>query len=440
MNRKKTAFEIVERLSNNGFEAFIAGGAARDLLLNIEPSDYDIVTDAMEEDLKKIFKDKKLAFVGVSFRICIIEGVEVAGYQGESSTGKKLSVYDDLKRRDLTINAMAYNPLNNSVIDEYCGLKDLENRIIRFNGSAKDRINDDPVRIVRACRFLAKFQGSFDKDSLNAARENAHLLDNCAPERLRLELLKAMETEKPALFFNSLHETGALKFISPSFERCFGLDGGPKHDETVDIHINLAGDSIKKRNPLLRLAAFYHDHGKPDSMKIEDSGLVSYKNHENIGAEIVGDELRHLKFSNDEIKYVSSLVKMHMSSINSDTSPKTVRKLLKDFTDNNIHWKDWLRIKIADRSANLKKKPYRPDEIRKIVMKINQEINNKKIKRCFKTGDLKITGNDIIENLKTKEGDQIGRYLKSALDYVVEHPEENDRERLIKFIKTIEKQ
>lgn len=443
-NEEKKANNILKKLYNNGFEAYIAGGAARDILLGKKPSDFDIVTNASYGKLKNIFAKNKISVVGLSFKVCIIDGIEVATYRKTESRGTiseaTYTIYDDLKRRDLTINAMAINPISGKFIDICGGKNDLRDRIIRFNGSAKERIIEDPCRILRACRFLSKIEGRFSDDTLYNLKKHNDLAHKIAPERIRLELLKAMVESKPSIFFDALNEIDLLNFISPGFKLCYQLDGGSYHNETVDTHIKIAGDSVTKKKPLLRLATFYHDHGKPYSSSFKEDGSISFLKHELIGADVVEKELRKLKFSIKEVSYIRDLVKYHLRSIDEKTKSKTVRKFLRELKDHNICWKDWLIIKIADRKGNLKKANFTKDEIKTIVLKIYNEICSKSKPRAFHVKDLNIKGRDVIDLLKIKQGPTIGIIMEKTLEYVLDDPSKNKYDKLVKFVLNLKKQ
>lgn len=439
-NEEKKANSILEILNDNGFEAYIVGGAARDILLGKKPSDYDIVTNATYDELVVLFESHKISVVGSSFEVCLIEGIEVATFRKDISQNQEDipgTIYDDLKKRDLTINAMAINTYNGDFIDISGGKSDLHDKIIRFNGSAKDRILEDPCRIIRACRFLAKIEGQFSRDTFANLKKYSKLAHKIAPERIRLEILKAMEERKPSLFFDALYEIELLDHISPGFNCCYKLDGGPYHDETVDTHIKIAGDYITKKNPLLRLTAFYHDHGKPYTFSHKDDGSVSFLKHEIIGADIVESELEKLKFSLKEISYVRDLVKFHMRSIDENTKNRSVRKFLRDLKDHKVSWKDWLRLKIADRKANLKKPDFTKSEIKIIVSKIYNEISSKSHPRAFSIKDLKINGKDVMEIFKINGGPFVGEIMDKTLEYVLDDPSKNEYEILRKFIQDL---
>ena len=446
MSQEQKATAIIRHLCEQGWEAYIAGGAARDILYGETPDDYDVVTSAPYKVIKNLFEDRKVSIVGTSFKVCIIDGIEVATYRKNAHFGhidnncpveKAETIQDDLASRDLTINAMAFCPYNGDIVDEYSGRKDLKNRIIKFTGNPEDRIDEDPCRIIRACRFLAKIEGRFDPETFIKLKSNRRLVkEKVAPERIRLEIMKALQYLKPSLFFDALHDIGALEYISPGFEACYGYDGGHYHGETIDEHIKMVGDFLPAKRPLLRLAGFFHDHGKPPAAGYKN-GNVSFIGHASIGAEIVEKELKALKFSIRETACVKALTKHHMREITNQTKPKTVRKMLKALNDDNIPWKDWLRLKIADTKGNLKKKNIDRKQVRDIVLKIYHELHPPSNSAVLCTKDLVINGDDVMETLNIKAGPEVGEILKKTLDYVLDNPARNTHKELVRFIKQL---
>ncbi len=438
MLQEKKAYEIVSRLCQAGFEAYIAGGAARDILRGKRPNDYDVVTNASYETVKELFKSSKISVVGVSFKVCIVEGIEVATYRKthwenvgtdgsaapqEAETAETLE--EDLARRDLTINAMAFCPYNGDVVDLYGGQNDLKNRVIRFTGSPDKRIEEDPCRLLRACRFKALLEASFSSETVDAMKRNRHLANSIAPERIRLELMKALSVRKPSIFFFALYDIGLLGIVSPGFETCFGHDGGKYHGETIDEHVKITGDFLPVKKPLLRLAGYFHDHGKPvTAEKKEDT--VSFIGHDKKGAELVSTELEALRFSVRDNHYVTSLIKHHMRSVTESDKPKTVRRLLKKLADDNVNWKDWLLLKLADTRANLKKEPKSRKEIKGMVLKIYRELNPPSGNAVLSIKDLAISGADVMHLTNSKQGPEIGRILKLLLEAVLDDPSKNN--------------
>jgi len=431
--------KIIKTLCDNGYNAHIVGGAVRDILLGENPKDIDIVTNAIPEQIISLFPENKIDLVGANFQVVMIDGIEVATYRFDCYDGFNLAetvvastINEDLSRRDLTINSLAMCPVSGDIIDLFGGINDLKNRIIKFTGNPNDRIKEDPCRILRACRFLAKIDGELDEETEFALLENRHLVKNIAPERIRIEIMKLMNCKNPSLFFEIASDIGILELILPNLDFCLGFDGGPHHEESVFQHCMIAGDSISNKFPLLKLAGYLHDIGKYQSSAYDEEGFITFHGHEKIGSEIVEQELKALKFSNDEIEYIKNLVEFHMRSLK-DISPRSMRRLISKMYEKNISHKDFLRLKIADRKANLKKEPFTFQEIKHMV-KLFQIEFNAEIPNAFSIKDLTIDGNDVIQIFAIKQGPIVGNILKDIFEMVLDDPELNEREMLLVIV------
>lgn len=426
-DQKHDIIKLIKTLNENGFEAYVAGGAVRDFISGGTISDYDIVTRARPEKILEIFRKKKAYIAGKAFRVCYIGSVEIATYRDKNGYFSD-SLREDLKRRDLTINSMAMNLETGKIIDYYGGKKDLKKRIIRFTENPEKRIQEDPLRIIRACRFLAKYQGTFSEATFSAIQKNNTLIKTIAPERIKTELIKAMMVKTPGIFFNALYDSGILRYFLPSLHHLVGLDGGPHHDETVFEHVMLAGNAIQPGKPLLRLTAFLHDTGKKEAFKIME-GKPVFHGHEK-KTDALENDLKRLKFSNRERDFILNLVHVHMRPLDRDTSPKSVRKLLADLSVKNLSWYDFLHLRIADRKGNLKKKPYSFSELKIKIRKIKDEVE-KTENPAFSIRDLEITGSDLIREFNFAESPVIGNILMYLFNMILEDPELNKRERLL---------
>lgn len=434
------AFELIQKLCSKGCNAYITGGAVRDLFSGDDPNDWDIVTEATSEQLDLIFKDHKINHIGKSFEVTIVDGIEIAGYRkdiyfGLSDKNSKIepaeTLIEDLSRRDLTINSMAFCPYTNELIDPYNGKKDLENKIIKFTGNPEQRIYEDPCRIIRACRFIAKIEGNFEDQTYISLLQNRLLSKQVAPERIRKEILKTLIYKKPSIFFKNMMNIDILGFVLPSLHCCFGLDGGQYHNEDVFTHSMLTGDYLSNKKPLLRLAGYLHDVGKFPKKESKEN-KITFIEHEKTSEDLIIKDLTSLKFSTKEIHYISKLAKHHMRSIG-NSSPKAIRRLLKVFLEDNINWKDWLQLKIADRKANLKKENYTKKEIKKFVLLIHKELN-KTESSAFSVKNLAVNGNDIMNILNIKPGKKVGKILNYLLELVLDNPELNNKSDLINVI------
>lgn len=431
--------ELIQMLHEHDFEAFFVGGAVRDMLRRVKPDDTDIVTKAKPEEIEELFSGRNVKTFGKSFKVVEVDGVEIATYRKDRYEGlddKKVvieyanTIEEDLKRRDFTINAMAFDPFTGGLIDIHNGAKDLKDKIIRFVGNPYDRIHEDPNRIIRACRMKCLIDGEFDPTTKLALQERSYYVEGYVDyERIRLETLKAMKYRNPSKFFESLNEIGALRYIFPSLSRCVDHKGGHHHAEDVFTHSMICGDSISRRFPLLRLAGYLHDVGKPEVAFIDknDYHKLKFFGHHDAGAQLLLDELMTLRFSTEEIEYICKMVRMHMKNHN---SPKQIRRLLASCNRSRINYKDYLRIRFADRKANLKKGPHTITSIKEVLKDFQTEIARKPPN---KYSELAINGNDVME-LGFKQGPVIGKVLKFLFEKVMDDPDLNIKEKLIALV------
>jgi len=442
--------KIVNKLHILGYEAYFVGGAVRDALMGKIPKDYDIVTNARPTLIKSIFSKEKISEVGANFKVMIINGIEVATYRkdkyfGLSDKNVEISYADtleeDLSRRDFTINAMAVDPnstvglledgklsIIDGLTDPFNGQEDIKLRTIRFVGNAEERIYEDPCRILRALRFCCLFDGFYNiaPETYKALRKYSHLVKLIPKERIRLEIMKVMEYNNPSLFFSLLKEFNLLDYIFPSLDAGWYHFDDKHHNETVFLHNMICGNSISKRKPLLRLAGFLHDTGKPEAYN-----GTNYAKHDKIGAEIVRAELEALTFSTEEIDYICSLIDIHMVSIN--VKQKSARKLFIRLKENKLTWKDLMQLRFADSKANLKKDNINRADIKKMVLNIHKEL---KRKPAFAIKDICVDGHDVMNWLRVPAGPIIGKVLKYCFNAVTENPENNNRPYLLFLIRT----
>jgi len=426
-----TENRIIRRLCDHGHKTYIIGGFVRDELLGHAPKDIDIVTSATPDEILELFRDRNCNKVGQTFAVVIVDGFDVATFRtevynvpGKPEVTTTRDIVEDLKRRDFTFNTLALCPRSGDILDLHGGREDLANRVVRFVGNPKRRIDQDPVRIIRACRFKAKIDGEFHPTTLKALRDNVHLLRKVDAERIRLEILQGLKIRKASKFFLALDEIGALPFIFPSLQATVGFGGGDHHDETVFQHVCDAVDFIHPKHTLLRLAALLHDVGKPNSW-----ADGQFLNHENIGAAIAKKELAKLRFSTDEIEAVTGLIKVHMNFVNGLTGRAT-RRLIKRLADNRVSLNDFIRLKVSDRVAN-RAKPNQPfSNLVKLVrsLRINLSVPTN-------TNQLAINGNDIQRILNIGPSKQVGVVKDALLEFVLENGEEfNTIEALTQFV------
>jgi tRNA nucleotidyltransferase (CCA-adding enzyme) len=430
--------EIIQRICECGWSAYLTGGAVRDEFIDADPSDFDIVTDALPEELERIFPDRNVKTAGASFLVTLIDGVDVATYRSDRNFGAGRfncvtkaceTLEQDLGRRDFTFNAFAVCPYTGDIIDPYNGRQDLKDKRVRFVGDPRQRIYEDPLRMIRAARFACLIGGRITPRSFEGIRESRHMVKEISPERVRMELLKVMKYKTPSRFFDALHYTGLLEILFPEMERCYGYTGGKYHGETVDVHLKLTGNQLSPNDPLLRLVGYFHDIGKPIVYDGEN-----FIEHEKVGANMIAEMLASYKFTNDEIDRAYGLVKLHMRSLSGLKSGKSVRKLLKTLGEYKINFKDWFKLRVADKKSNLASRNfYSRERIKEMALAVYKESHQTRSGE-FKVTDLNINGIDIMELYGIEPCKRVGEILNWLLDLVIEDPSFNERSSLIALL------
>lgn len=435
-------------LQKAGHEAFIIGGAVRDRLLGLEVKDEDIVTSAYPSQILKLFAGHKVSEVGKAFGVVLVDGHEVATYRQDRYAGfddKAVTItfaytlFEDASRRDLTINTIALDPSTGEIIDHFNGHQDLENRIIRFVGNPGERIKEDPNRILRACRIAAKIGGTLDPETAIAMKACAGFVKQyVAPERISKEIMAAMKVKNASTFFYLLHQIGCLKDIFPSLESCFGHDHGHHHREDVFSHQMMAGDHVSIRHPIVKLATYLHDVGKPASF--DPVGRTFY-DHEKIGASLLAAELSLLRFSNEEVRQVVNLVRHHMLIHFDHPTPKSVRRMLKKFYEDSVTFRDLLRIWDADLMGSLNHATdHQVNRFRTLLASyrvISPELHRKDPVRSLSA--LKMDGTDVCRIAGIKPSRQVGEILNYLLEVVLDNPDMNNKQDLSSLIRKLAK-
>jgi len=281
--------------------------------------------------------------------------------------------------------------------------------------------------MLRAFRFAAKIGGSIEEKSLGAIIENRNLFLTIPPERIRLEIIKALKYKYLILFFKGLYSCDLLKYIFPSLDMCSDIGGGERHGEMVMDHCLKAMDSVNNKYILIRLAALLHDVGKAQTARIGEDGITHFYGHEHIGADIVNRELYNLRFPLDDIQFICELIENHMFYFEDITKDSTYKRFMNKLEYCNI--RDLIRLRIADRSGNLAKA-----NLPKITHKLKETIRRiRKIEQsedCMKLSDLAINGRDLIA-LGFVPGPTFKVVLNHCLELVIENPEMNKKDILI---------
>lgn len=424
---------IIKRLIMNGYDAYAVGGCVRDSILGRMPDDWDITTSAKPKEVKELFDrtiDTGIAHGTVTVMIDH-EGFEVTTYRidGEYEDSRHpksveftSDLIEDLKRRDFTVNAMAYNDVI-GIVDAFHGVDDLNNKIIRCVGNAEDRFNEDALRIVRAIRFSAQLGFQIEKNTIQAIQKLAGNLVNISMERIQVELVKLMvsnHTDRLKLAY----ETGVTKVILPEFDKLMLCDQkNPHHLYNVGEH-TLKAISHIENNKALRLAVLFHDIAKPDTKTSDEFGIDHFYGHPELGVEMTRQILKRLRFDNDTLNKVCNLVKYHdMDIVN---NKKAVRRAINKVGEDNFI--ELLKVKRADVLAQSDYMQEEKLENIHLVEELYYEIM--KDKECISLKTLAVTGNDLINN-GIKPGKQIGMILNDLLAEVIDNPERNNYDYLI---------
>ena len=439
----KEVKNIIEALESAGFEAYAVGGCVRDFVLSnvkglsIEPSDWDITTNAKPEEIQKIFKksvyenDFGTVAINTESKNETLKIIEITPYRIEGKYtdkrhpdkvewGKTLA--EDLSRRDFTINAIAYD--GKKFIDFFDGQKDIKNKLIRTVGNPDKRFNEDALRLLRAIRFAVQLNFAIEPETAKAIKKNANDLVAISKERIRDELIKIIMTENAKPGIEMLREFGLLKHILPEVEEGFAVGQNKHHIYTVWEHNLLALDWAVKHNYKLenRLASLLHDVGKPKTKR--GDGLDStFYNHEVVGAKMTAKILERLKFPKKFIEKVVLLVRYHLFYYNvEEVSESSVRRLVKNVGPENMD--DLLEVRIADRKGSgvPKAEPYKLRHLRAIIEKVSRDPISVKM--------LKINGDDLMAMLKVDPGPKIGFILNILLDEILDDPEKNGKKYL----------
>ena len=425
---------IINRLKENGYEAYAVGGCVRDSVLGRIPDDWDITTSATPNETKALFP--RTFDTGIEHGTITVlvekESFEVTTYrvdgEYEDSRHPKEVVFtrslrEDLLRRDFTINAMAYNE-EEGLVDIFGGMKDLEQKMIRCVGNAQERFGEDALRILRAVRFAAQLGFEIEPDTMEGIRKLAPTLANISAERIQVELIKMLVSPNPGLL-KLAYELGITKIILPEFDEMMHTEQEtPHHMYSVGVHTLKAIEQVRA-DKVLRFTMLLHDVAKPQMKTMDASGVAHFKMHDIKGAEIAKKILKRLKFDNDTLGKVTKLIQYH--DYRMPAQPKNVRKAICKIGEELFPY--YLEVRKADTMAQ--SDYLREEKLQNIVQieRCYQEVLAKK--ECVSLKTLAITGSDLIAD-GMQPGKQIGAVLQALLELVLEYPEYNEKEALLR--------
>jgi len=456
--------DISEKLQESGFHAYLVGGSIRDILLEKQPDDFDIATNAYPEEIMKVFPKSiptgaKFGTItviaedenGEKFEVQITTYRSEADYIGGRWPSKvefSREIEDDLSRRDFTINALALNlqrfdeknvEVQEMIIDLFGGLNDLKNKRIRAVRDPLERFSEDGLRSVRACRLASQLNFSIEPKTFNAIKQTLHITKMVSVERFRDELMKIlMKSSKPSKGLLLLKESGILQIFVPELLEGVGITQPKFHADDVFTHLLKTVDAAEDD---IKLAALFHDIAKPRTMTQDDKGVHFY-GHDVKSADMTREIMKRLKFSNSEIEKAANLVRWHMFYYPS----ADWRKAEEDKKTADLGWTDaairrfiqnvggedavddLMKLRLADAAGN-PKSDFNAKELDALANRI-AEVRAKEM--ALKITDLDITGHDLKDNFNI-EGKELGDVLKYLLDKVIDEPALNKKIDLLRI-------
>lgn len=433
--------KIIGVLQEAGFEAYAVGGCIRDSLLGRTPNDWDITTSAKPMEVKALFSHT--IDTGIQHGTVTIlldrEGFEVTTYRidGEYEDGRHPkevsftgSLEEDLKRRDFTINALAYNETA-GLIDIFEGQKDLKDGIIRCVGNAEERFTEDALRMLRAIRFSAQLGYRIEENTLAAIHKLAGNLEKISAERIQTELLKLMVSPHPD-YLRTAYECGVTKVFFPEFDLAMETpQNHPHHCYNVGEHILHSLIEVPA-DKVLRLTMLLHDIAKPQCLSVDEKGITHFHGHEEMGAEMSRVILRRLRMDNDTTDKVCRLVRFHDYGNGVAPDRRIVRRAVNKIGEDLFD--DFILVKKADLLAQ--SMYLREEKLSNLAEWDACYREIREAEECVSLRTLAVNGRDLIA-AGLQPGRELGNILKQLLDEVLETPEKNEKDYLVSRAKEL---
>ena len=439
-NFSEIEIEILRKLNEYG-KGYIVGGAIRDILLGLKPKDIDFTTNLPYETLKDLFSEYNPKETGKAFGVLRIRvndtEYEIAKFREdnyEEKDGLKIvpeenkvdfveDIKEDLARRDFSINAMAYNEVD-GIVDLYNGQKDIENKIINFVGNAEERIIEDPLRILRAFRFMSRLGFSLSEDTIEAIKKQKNLLTSIPEERITMEFSKLLLGENVKNALTAMKDTGVLELIISEFKATYDFNQyNPHHNLDLFNHII----SVVSKVPAdleLRYTALLHDIAKPLVQTFDENGVAHYKTHEIVGADMARDILTRLKLPVKLIETVEDIIKKHMV-LYRDVTDKKFNKLLSEMGYDNL-----LRLIEHCNADNSSKN----NEVVNPENDLHERLKRAVEKQMQVTvNDLALNGKDLID--MGFKGTEIGKIKGELLDKYLSEEIPNEKEAMLAYVR-----
>lgn len=435
--------ELCRIIERGGFHAWLVGGSLRDLLLERKPKDWDLATSATPQQVIRLFKHVvptgiqhgtvTVLFRGESYELTTLRGE--GGYSDSRRPDSVEFIQDieqDLARRDFTLNALAYDPLTDRLIDPFSGLEDMQKGLLRTVGRAEERFAEDGLRVLRAARFVATLELSIESETRAAIPSALAAFRRVSPERVRDEWLRTLIAREPSRGFELMRETGILDVTSPELAEQAGCAQNRFHAYDVWTHSMKCMDACD-RGPVHRLAGLLHDLGKPRTRALSDkTSDYTFYNHEVVGARMADVWLKRYRFSNEQREQVVHLVRHHLVCYSDDWSDGAVRRFVRRVGLEQVG--DLLQLARADALAKGREVGAELEALERLRARIEQARDQG---AAFGLKDLAVDGRDVMGRLGIAPGPVIGKVLEELLQRVLDRPELNQREALLHAIDEI---
>lgn len=429
---------IIQTLMAHGYEAYIVGGCVRDSVLGRTPQDWDITTSATPEQTKALFRrtiDTGIEHGTVTIMMDHV-GYEVTTYRvdGKYEDHRRpkevtftASLLEDLKRRDFTINAMAYNE-QEGLVDIFGGAEDLRRGIIRCVGVPQERFDEDALRILRAVRFAAQLDFEIEAKTRQAIREKAEFLRDISAERIQVELTKLITSDHPERIIDA-YELGITAIVLPEFDTMMETPQHTVyHKYDVGRHTVAVMQNIDA-TPVLRWAALLHDSAKPECRTTDEQGVDHFYGHPKTGKAIARRVLRRMKLDNDTIQRVERLVEWHDFGLDGTVTKKTLRRALNRMGPDLFD--DYAKLRRADMLGQSDYMQEKKQQDYQHLLEMYREI--REAQECLLIKDLKLDGKDLIA-MGVQPGPDMGKILNDLLQQVLEEPQLNTKEKLKELV------
>ncbi|MEY4578390.1 MAG: hypothetical protein RL701_3093 [Pseudomonadota bacterium] len=438
----ESVLALCRRIREGGFRAWVVGGSLRDTLRGQSPQDWDLATSALPQDLMRLFR--RVVPTGIEHGTVTVlwddQSYEITTLRGEGAYSDSRrpdqvffvkDVDDDLARRDFTVNALAYDPLEDRLIDPFGGIADLEAKRLRTVGRAEERFGEDGLRVLRAARFVATLGFSLDPATQAAIPGALAAFEKVSKERVRDEWLKTMKAREPSRAFEVMRETGILAVSCPELLEQVGMEQNKYHAYDVWKH-SLACLDASEPEPMQRIAALLHDLGKPRTRALSDKTHdYTFYNHEVVGADMAEQWLRTYRFSNDERKHIVHLVRQHLICYSSEWSDAAVRRFVRRVGLDQVD-----ALMALGRADVLAKGRPVENELA-LLTELRTRISASVARgEAFSARELTVSGHDIVEKLGIRPGPMIGKVLERLVERVLEEPALNQRDTLLELIES----